>query len=279
MTALIFELKTVPEFPLDVSPLIPERIESMNLKQIKAIKLDYGKQKIALSTLFKVSGKDRSHIKIVNSTSRIISIGRDMSAGSISVEGDVGKFLGQGLKGGEITVTGNAGDWIGNRMTGGRINIQGDAGDYVGASLPGDKFGMNNGVINIKGNAGDRVGDRMRRGMIIIHGNANDFCGSRMYAGTIIVLKKAGKNTGSGMRRGSLVLARKPAHISTTFRSCGNLKMQFLRLLFTQLADSDDDLKLFRKFGAEAHRYSGDRARNGKGEILILQTIKTGRRK
>ncbi|MDX1518852.1 MAG: formylmethanofuran dehydrogenase subunit C [Gammaproteobacteria bacterium] len=279
MTALTFELKSAPEFPLDVSPLIPGRLQSMTLQQIRALRLEYGKQKTPVSTLFKVSGKDPNNIKIVNSTARIVSIGKGMESGRIEVSGDAGKFLGQGLKGGRISIEGNAGDWIGNRMTGGRIDIHGNAGDYVGASLPGDPFGMNNGFINITGNAGDRVGDRMRRGMIIIHGQANDFCGSRMYAGTIIVLKKAGRNTGTGMRRGSLILARKPAHISTTFRSCGNLKMQFLRLLFTQLAEIGEEFSLFRNFGAEAHRFSGDRARNGKGEILILQTIKSGTRK
>ncbi len=278
MSALTLEFKSAPEFILDVSPLVPQKIESLNLQDIRALKLDYGKQRVPASDLFRISGNDKSHIKYLNSTTRVISIGKNMADGTIEVSGDAGKFVGQGLKGGRITINGNAGDWTGNRMTGGRIDIYGDAGDYVGASLPGDTFGMNNGIINITGNAGDRVGDKMRRGMIIIQGQAGDFCASRMYAGTIIVLKKAGRNAGTGMRRGSLILARKPAHISTTFRSCGNLKMQFLRLLFTQLADMGDEFSLFRNFGAEVHRFSGDRARNGKGEILLLQTIKTGTR-
>ncbi len=279
MSALTFKLKAAPEFPLDVSPLIPEKLDSRNLQQIKSIKLQYGKQKTPVSDLFNVSGSDKQNITILNSTDRLIAVGKNMTEGHIKVEGDAGKFLGQGMKGGRVNVNGNVGDWTGNKMTGGRIDIQGNAGDYVGAGLPGDPFGMNNGFINIFGNAGDRVGDRMRRGIILIHGQANDFCGSRMHAGTIIVLQKAGKNVGSGMRRGSLILARKPAHISSTFRSCGSLKMQFLRLLFTQLADTDDQFSLFRHFGAEAHRLSGDRARNGKGEILILQNLKNRTRK
>lgn len=279
MTSLTFELISAPEFTMDVSPLIPQRLESLDLQAIKALKLDYGKQKIPVSTLFKVSGSDRNHITIKNSTNLVHSVGKDMNHGTIEVFGDAGRFLGQGIKNGHIIIHGNAGDYVGNRMTGGRIDIHGDAGDYVGASLPGDTFGMNNGFINIFGNAGDRVGDRMRRGMIIIHGKANDFCGSRMYAGTIIVLEKAGKNTGVGMRRGSLILSKKPVHINAAFRSCGNLKMQFLRLLFTQLAESGEEFSFFRNYGAEAHRFSGDRSRNGKGEILILQPINTGTRK
>lgn len=279
MSALTFELKAAPEFPLDVSPLIPERLQGMTLEKIRNIKLDYGKQRTPVDSLFKVSGNDRDHIRIENSTDRVISVGANMTSGTIDVTGDVGKFLGQGLKGGLINVDGNAGDWTGNRMTGGRINIHGNAGDYVGASLPGDTFGMNRGFINIHGDAGDRVGDRMRRGIIIIHGQANDFCGSRMYAGTIMVMKQAGRNTGVGMRRGSLVLARKPAHMSATFLNCGTLKMQFLRLLFTQLAEYGEEFVHFRRFGAEAQRFSGDRARNGKGEILILQNTTSSKRK
>lgn len=275
MTALTFTLKSKPEFTLDVSPLTPDSLESLSLKKIKSLKLVYGKDKTSVEDLFKVTGKDPNHIKIIKSTSRVISVGKDMSRGHIEVNGDVGKFLGQGMSDGKITVRGNAGDWIANAMTGGRIDIKGDAGDFIGASLPGDRFGMNRGFINILGNAGDRIGDRMRRGMIIVQGNANDFCGSRMYAGTIIVMGKAGKNTGAGMRRGSLILAKKPAQICSTFKSCGNLKMQFLRLLFTQLAEIGKEFSFFSKFGPEAHRFSGDRARNGQGEILLLQTLNT----
>jgi hypothetical protein len=49
--------------------------------------------------------------------------------------------------------------------------------------------------------------------------------------------------------------------------------MQFLRLLFTQLSNISDDLIFFRKYGPIAHRFAGDIARNGKGEILILKTL------
>ena len=120
---------------------------------------------------------------------------------------------------------------------------------------------------------GDRVGDRMRRGIIIIQGKSGNYCGSRIHAGTIIVLDRVGKLPGEGMRRGTIILAKKPAHISATFKSCGNLKMQFLRLLFTQLANMGKEFAMFSKYGPLAHRFSGDVARNGKGEILILQSM------
>jgi len=274
MSALIFTLKNQPKFTLNVAPLTPENLEGKTLTKIRNLKIIYGNKSVKLDTLFSVKGTDSTHITIEKSTDKLINIGQGMTKGNITIKGDAGDFLGQGMKSGTLSVDGNVGSWAGNAMAGGRININGNAGDYVGAGLPGDSFGMNDGLINIKGNAGDRVGDRMRRGIIIIQGKSGNYCGSRIHAGTIIVLDKVGKLPGEGMRRGTIILAKKPTHISATFKSCGNLKMQFLRLLFTQLAGVDEELSLFRKYGPEAHRFSGDLARNGKGEILILQHYK-----
>jgi len=273
MNPLTFTLKIQPKFDLDVAQLTPDNLAGLNKTEIKSLKIPYGKNKVALDTLFSVTGTDSNNIHINRSCEKLVSLGRNMSHGTISVNGDVGRILGSYLQGGLITINGNASSWVGNNMSGGRIDINGNAGDHIGAGKPGDTFGMNGGFIKIKGSAGDRVGDRMRRGMVIIYGNAGDYCGSRMHAGTIIVLGKAGKNSGAGMRRGTIILAKKPSHITATFKSNGNLKLQFLRLLFTQLSNMGNEFSIFKKFRPEAHRFSGDLARNGKGEIMILQTI------
>ncbi len=274
MSALTLTLKSHPKFTLDMSPITPDKLQDLSLEKIKKLKLGYGKKTVKVEALFAVKGRDKNNIVINKSHSQLICIGKEMSMGKITVKGDVGDFLGQLMKkNGEITVHGNAGSWAGNGMSGGRINVIGNVLDYAGGGLPGNAFGMTNGLINITGNAGDRVGDRMRRGIIVIQGKSGDFCGSRIHAGTIIALGKVGKNPGEGMRRGTVILAKKPAHISSTFKSCGNLKMQFLRLLFTQLSKIDDCFQFFSKYGPEAHRFAGDIARNGKGEILILQTM------
>jgi formylmethanofuran dehydrogenase subunit C len=274
MSALTLTLKTQPKFTLDMSLITPDKLQDLTLEKIKKLKLGYGKETVKVDSLFTVTGNDKSTIIINKSHKQLICIGKEMSMGSITVKGDVGDFLGQSMKkGGEITVNGNAGSWTGNGMSGGRINVNGNVLDYTGAGLPGDAFGMTNGLINITGNAGDRVGDRMRRGIIIIQGKSGNYCGSRIHAGTIIALDKVGKHPGDGMRRGTVILAKKPTHISSTFKSCGNLKMQFLRLLFTQLSKIGDEFLFFSKYGPVAHRFAGDIARNGKGEILILQTM------
>lgn len=275
MKPLSFKLKLKPEFTLDVSPLTPDKLAGKKLAQIKTIHLNYGKQKISVAKLFSVSGNNPEKIEILSSTEKLICVGQNMSHGSIEVEGDVGNLTGQYMQGGFIRIQGNAGAWTGNSMKNGHIEITGNTGDFLGAGLPGDAHGMSNGLILVNGNAGDRVGDRMRRGMIIINGHAGDYCGSRMGAGTIIILDKAGKHSGFGMKRGTIILAKQPRHISATFKSCGNLKMQFLRLLFKQLSEMGRQFSMFKKYGPEVHRFAGDLASNGKGEILILQTIKS----
>ena len=273
MTPLTFSLKNKPEFPVDVSPLTPDLLSAISKKQIKSIKLTYGKEKIQTGELFTITGNDHENIRIVGDCEKLYCIGQKMSYGMINIDGNVGDFLGQEMQGGYIKVNGNVRAWVGCSMSGGRIDIAGNTGDHAGARIPGATHGMSNGMIYVSGNAGDRVGDRMRRGIIIIGGKAGDYCGSRMNAGTIIVLDKTGEYAGVAMKRGTIILAKKPKHIHATFESCGNLKLEFLRLLFKQLSEMDKELSIFEKIGPEALRLSGDHARNGKGEILILQIL------
>jgi formylmethanofuran dehydrogenase subunit C len=270
MKPLTFKLKIKPTFPLDVSPLIPDLLTTLPITQIKLINITYGKAKIQAGELFTISGNDHKNIRIQSDHDKLYNVGQKMSFGSIDVDGNVDDFLGQEMQGGYIKIHGNARAWTGCNMAGGRIDITGNTGDHTGSGIPGKPHGMSNGMIYVSGDAGDRVGDRMRRGIIIIGGKAGDYCGSRMYAGTIIVLDKLGEYAGVAMKRGTIILAKKPAHIYATFESCGKQEMGFLRLLFTQLSAMDKNFSIFNNFGPEAHRYSGDHARNGKGEILIL---------
>jgi formylmethanofuran dehydrogenase subunit C len=91
-----------------------------------------------------------------------------------------------------------------------------------------------------------------------------------MIAGTLMILGRCGRHAGRGMRRGTIILGKKPAHMLSTFHSCGILKMEFLRLLFKQMAQAGGRAQVFRLFGPEVHRYAGDSASGGKGELLIL---------
>ncbi|MGH6636027.1 MAG: hypothetical protein ACRED0_07790 [Gammaproteobacteria bacterium] len=90
-----------------------------------------------------------------------------------------------------------------------------------------------------------------------------------MFAGMIVILGKAGAAVGFGMKKRSIILALPPVRITSTFDSCGHLKMEFLRLLFRHFEQ-------FNSFGPEAERYAGDLPYGGKGEILILDNTLTG---
>jgi formylmethanofuran dehydrogenase subunit C len=270
MSPLTFTLEKRPALPVDLSPLIPERLHGKKIAEIKAIPLASGNQTREVGELFKITGRDPSHIVIHRSSAKLYRVGAEMTTGLIEIHGTVGDLLGQDMGGGSITVRGNTGQWMGSGMKGGVIQISGNTGDFLGAARPGDAEGMSNGTIIVTGQAGDRVGDGMRRGTIAIKGDAGHYCGSRMLAGTILVLGGVGTSPGLGMRRGTLVLASRPSHIAATFNSCGILKVEFLRLLFKQLSSMHNRLKFLKDFGPEAERFVGDMALGGKGELLVL---------
>ncbi len=274
MTTMIFTLKSQPEFPVDISAMVPDKLAGKTRAQIGAIKLFNGKRKVALSTLFSISGQDPENIRIQRSCQKLTHIGHGMRRGKIQVRGDCGDFLGKDMSGGELNVTGSAGAWTASGMSGGLIEISGNVADYLAANFSGEQHGMSDGTVIVCGNAGDRVGERMRRGMIVIKGQTGEYCANRMLAGTIIVLGKTGAYLGYGMKRGTIVLTKKPRHIIATFRHCGLLKIEFLRLLFKQMALSNKQFAFFRNFGPEAIRYAGDVSCAGKGEILILQNAR-----
>ncbi len=238
------------------------------------MRLSVGRHTLAVGDLFEVQGRNKSTVRFRRCKGDIYNIGHGMTDGIIEIVGHAGDYLGSGMSGGKIKVTGNAGNWVGSGMSGGRIDISGDVGNYLGAAGPEQRFGMLDGLITVWGRAGDRVGDRMRRGQILIYQDSGDFTGSRMVAGTIIVLGRPGKHIGYRMKRGTVILRNGQTDISSGFRSCGLLKMEFLRLLFRQSAKMGRRFAFFKDFGPEVYRYAGDLSCDAKGEIFILQNAR-----
>jgi formylmethanofuran dehydrogenase subunit C len=271
MTPLTLTLKSVPSVRVDLSPLTPDRLAGLTLGALRHIKLDAGNQRVAVDEIFKVSGRDCSHMEFHRASEKLVNIGAHMTRGEINVKGSVGDYLGRAMRGGTIRVRGDAGALAGNGMSGGLIEIHGSAGDGLGAANAGDAHGMNGGTIIVMGNAGERVANRMRRGIIIIKGNAGNYCGARMLAGTVLVLGNTGQFAGMGMQRGTIILGRRPKHISTTFNSCGTLKMQFLRIMFRHLTRAHRSLAILRDLGPLCDRYSGDLSTGGHGELMVLR--------
>jgi formylmethanofuran dehydrogenase subunit C len=269
VSALTLRLKAPPPQRVDLSPLTPERLRDRTVAGIAGLRLTCGNRRVPVGELFDVSGDDVANIVISDACARLDGIGDALTAGSMTVEGDAGAYLGRDMRGGSLRVTGNAGPWAAARMGGGTLEIAGDAGELLGAALPGDMRGMSGGLVVVHGNAGERTGDRMRRGVIAVAGKVGDYAGSRMIAGTVLALGGCGAYPGFGMKRGTLLSGERPQALLPTFADAGAHDFGFLRLLMRALATYAETARALGELGLRVHKYVGDAAAAGKGEILV----------
>jgi formylmethanofuran dehydrogenase subunit C len=266
MSALSFTLKTELNQRVDCSPLIPDLLAGKSTAEIAALDLQSGNRKLRADAVFAIEGDDPNRIVFQQSTAKLDFIGKGMTSGSITVEGDAGSYLGMQMKNAVLHVSGNVDAYAACEMKSGELIIEGSAGDFLGAALPGNQKGLQGGIVIVKGNVADRCGDHMRRGVILIEGNTGGYLGSRMGAGTIAVLGEIGPCPGYAMKRGTLLLLKQPS-LSATFNDCGTHTLGFLPLLLGSLRSYPSrfaELNLNR-----VRRYAGDLAGLGKGEILV----------
>jgi formylmethanofuran dehydrogenase subunit C len=271
VSALVFALKQAPRQRVDLSPLTPDGLRDVGVRDIPRIELASGNRRIPVGDLFDLTGGDASEMVIRNATTKLDFIGHAMSFGAMTVEGDAGAYVGLGMRGGRLHVTGNAGPWAASGLSDGTIEIDGDAGDFVGGALPGDMRGMSGGLVTIRGKAGERVGDRLRRGVVIIEGDAGPYLGSRMIAGTVVALGNVGAYPGMAMKRGTLLLRELPTLMAPTFSDSGTHDIGFLRLLSRYVAGLAGTPARFDNLGIRVRRLIGDAAVGGKGELLTWQ--------
>jgi formylmethanofuran dehydrogenase subunit C len=268
MSPLTFTLKDIPRQRVDCSALTPTRLAGRSLPEIGAIELACGNRKPRVDALFDLQGADTSNVVFRNACDKLDRIGEGMFDGSIEVEGDAGAYLGLGLRGGRIRVSGNCGAFAAAEMKRGLVHLLGNAGDFLGAPLPGNRQGMRGGTVIVRGNVADRCGDRLRRGSVLIEGNAGNYCASRMIAGTLSVLGTLGAYPGFAMRRGTLLLASVPTSLPATFGDCGTHDLRFLPLLIGSWRSLDSRFAQVEP-RARVHRFMGDLACDGKGEVLV----------
>ncbi len=270
MSALRLTLKERPAQPVDLSPLLPERLAELTGSAVGALELASGNRRLRVDQLFSISGKPGTSLELHNGCDVLVRVGAGMARGSIVIHGDVGAYLGAGMSGGAIEVQGNVGSFAVTGMRDGLVHITGNAGDFIGAALPGDHQGMRGGVVVVGGNAGDRAGDRMRRGTLLIEGDTGDYCASRMVAGTIAVRGTVGRCPGLAMRRGTLLLRQAPALLLPTFNESGTFDLTFLNLLARAWRDLPGPFGKLPESGIQVRRFMGDLANDGRGEILIV---------
>jgi formylmethanofuran dehydrogenase subunit C len=260
-------LKEQPSVPLEAESLSPDATATLAHDALRALPVHLGKRPRRLDEFFEVEGAQSDEIQIRGDAARVKWIGRGMTRGRITVEGNAGMHLGAHMKGGIIEVSGNAGDWLGAEMSGGLVRVRGNAGGQVGGAYRGSLIGMQNGTILIGGTAGLEVGIRMRRGIIAIGGRVRDFAGLEMKGGTIVLGSGAELRTGAWMARGTIVsLANIP--LLPTFSYASTYNPTFLRLYARHLSTLGFSLPCEESAGSY-QRYTGDTSVPGKGEILV----------
>jgi formylmethanofuran dehydrogenase subunit C len=119
----------------------------------------------------------------------------------------------------------------------------------------------------VRGSAGPEAGAAMRRGLLVVGRSAGPLTGRGMIAGTVIILGAAGPDTGIWSKRGTIVALGTITPPPSYSYAC-TYQPVHLRLTLTRLR-ARYGLAVQRKhFTGLYHRYSGDLAELGKGEIL-----------
>jgi formylmethanofuran dehydrogenase subunit C len=266
---LTLTLREEPVVPLEAQALSPDHLARASRAEIEALPVWHGNERTRVGEFFAVSGAGEDDVRLEGDLRRVKFVGAGMTAGRLTVAGDVGMHAGAGMRGGELDIEGDAGDWAGAGMRGGRLVVRGSAGRQLGGVYPGERAGMRGGEIVVHGDAGAQTGAGLRRGLIAVAGQVGEAAGLRMLAGTIVALGGVGARAGAGMRRGSIVTMAPATPLATFVFSCVYrppfLGLYLRRLRALGLAVSDEHLD-----GRYA-RWSGDGLELRRGEILIRE--------
>ena len=266
---LTLTLREQPVVPLEAEALCPDRVAGARREEIEALPVWHGKERARVGDFFAVSGAGDDDVFLEGDLRRVKHVGAGMTAGRLTIAGDVGMHAGAGMSGGELHVEGDAGDWAGAGMRGGRLFVRGSVGRQLGGVYAGERAGMRGGEIVVHGDAGAQAGAGLRRGLIAVAGRVGDAAGLRMLAGTIVALGGLGARAGAGMRRGTIVTMAPAAVLATFVFSCAYrppfLGLYLRRLRALGLAVTDEQLE-----GRYA-RWCGDGLELRRGEVLILE--------
>jgi formylmethanofuran dehydrogenase subunit C len=270
-------LKQLPRVPLEAEVITPDRLRGLNRNAMAALPVFHGKRQCRLDDFFTIDipethplpSEAAPWIELHGDLSRVKWLGRGMSQGRLQIYGPAGMHLGAHMSGGQIEAFGRVGDWAGAEMSGGYLHIYGDCGGQLGAAYRGSTTGMRGGLIVVEGSAGIEIGMRMKRGTIVVRGSVRDFAGLQMTGGTIILLGGAELRTGAWMVRGT-ILTLQSLPLLPTFTYACLYHPTFLSLYARYLQPLGITIPHGPRDGFY-HRWIGDCAVPGKGEILVWE--------
>jgi formylmethanofuran dehydrogenase subunit C len=246
--AVVVTLRAALERPLEASCIAADRFAALGEREISGLPVRHDGRAGVLGDFFTIRGERAARVRVIGSL-------------------DAAEGIGTGMRGGELVIEGNVGRDLGLGMTGGTVDVHGNAGANAAGATPGAARGVTGGEVVIRGSVQSGAAAGMRRGLMVVMGDAGRGTGKSVVAGTIVVFGSIAPGAGRFLKRGSIVgfhEIERPA----TFRYACTYRPPHLRVLF---------LYLRRRFGlpvAEAHvtgryhRYSGDMAEVGRGEIL-----------
>src|SRR3954466_16197296 len=136
---LTLTLREQPDVPLEADVLTPDRLGGG--EDVRALPLWHGKERRRVGEFFAVSGSG-DDVRVEGDLTRVWFVGAGMTAGRLTVAGDVGMHVGARMRGGELHVEGDAGDWAGAGMHGGTLVVRGSAGSHLGGVRPGGRAGL-----------------------------------------------------------------------------------------------------------------------------------------
>lgn len=268
MTQLTLALRAAPALPLDLRHLDWPALASQSQDEVSRLRLWLGREPISLGEVFTVTRRtgDGTQVVIEGDANRLDGLGCAWRAGELRIAGAAGDYLGAGMCGGSVVCEGPAGALAGCEMAGGRLEVHGNVGDFAAGALPGSMDGMRGGEFIIRGSAGGRLADRMRRGMVWVHGDAGDFAAARMVAGNLAIAGRVGLHPAWGMRRGTLLLCTARPVLADTFVPTRHDFGAAWALIARAFARGG---AAFAVAGALPLRWVGDRAVDGRGEVLL----------
>lgn len=268
--AITLTLRSRLESTLEIDGLVPDRLVACTVRDIAALPVWIGRQRVNLGEFFDVDGERSARVCVAGEASELAKVdglGAAMAGGELLIEGGAGRRIGAEMTGGRLEVRGSVGDDAGAAMGGGVLRVLGSAGDRVGAALPGASRGMTGGEIVVSGSAGRDAAARARRGLVVVGGQVGRDAGRAMIAGTLVVFGRTGAAPGRGSKRGSIVAAG-GIDVPVTYWYACTYRPPFLRLLMTYLRRqyglAIDDAIVTGRY----RRYCGDAGQPGKGEIL-----------
>ena len=257
-----------PKGRISLNGVTPAALHGKSESEIAKQKILVATQCVELGDLFSIKGSAGETLVIAGGSDKLDDVATELNAGTIIVEGDIGGFGGRRMSGGNLEIKGGAGPYLASRMSAGLITVAGSAGEYVGGIKAGEKLGMTGGTVIVEGDVGPRAGDRMRRGTIVVRGKFGAHAGSRMMGGTLWTEAGFGAEPGPLLRRGTLI-GPTVDELLPTFVDGGRHDLGVLGLLSQHVKGALGD-KAPKALPSVVHKYSGDMATIGKGELLLF---------